>query len=130
MYNNGDAKSIQYIFNESLQKWQKILPSCISLNTEHMWGAILEAILFVILYRRNFGGSRLYSLSSCCLDIWGFPDEVFGIDPIWEKYTFFLPTLYGSASKIIPKQLINFLHSVIFTIKMGSWFSLFSVTRL
>ena len=28
MYINGDANSLQYILNESLQKQQKILPSC------------------------------------------------------------------------------------------------------
>ena len=46
-----------------------------------------------------------------------------------ENYTLFLTTLDGSSSIHRPKFSMNFLHSVIFTIKMGSWFSLFSATR-
>ena len=65
-----------------------------------------------------------------CLDIWIFTDEGLVIYPIWTKYTFFFPTLYGSASILRPKQSINFLHSVIFNVKMGSECSLFSSTSL
>ena len=57
-------------------------------------------------------------------------DEGLGIYPIWTKYMFFLPTLDVSDLILRPKQSMNFLHSIIFTVKMGSGFSLFSATML
>ena len=62
-----------------------------------MRGAILSESFFVSGYRRNFGGHKINCLYSCCLDIWVFIDEVFGIDPI-QKNMFFLTTLDGLAS--------------------------------
>ena len=43
---------------------------------------------------------------------------------------FFLPTLDWSATILWLKSSMNFLHSVIFNVKMGSGFSLFSATSL
>ena len=47
-----------------------------------------------------------------------------------EKYIFFFTTLDGSASILGPKKSMTFLHSVLFTVKMGSEFSLFGAARL
>ena len=95
-----------------------------------MWGAILAARFFVSWYRRNFGSSNLNCFSSYCLSIWVFKDEVLGIDPIRTKCTFFFPTLDGSASILWPKESMNFLPSVLSTIKMVSSFPLLRSTRL
>ena len=45
------------------------------------------------------------------------------------KWTLFLLTLDRSVSILRPKQSMNFIHSVPFTIKMGSEFPLFGATR-
>ena len=45
-------------------------------------------------------------------------------------YIFFFPFLDGSASMLRPKLSMNFLYSVLFTVKMGSIFPLFSATSL
>ena len=50
--------------------------------------------------------------------------------PDTEIYMFFLTNLDGSASILRPKQSMHFLHSIIFTVKMGSRFSFFDATRL
>ena len=42
----------------------------------------------------------------------------------------FLPTLDGSASILRPKYSMDFLHSILLTVKMGSKFPLFSSIRL
>ena len=46
------------------------------------------------------------------------------------KYIFFLPTLDGLASIIRQKSSMNFLHYVVFTVKMGLEYSLFGETSL
>ena len=76
----------------------KTTPS--SLKAEYMLGAILVAKFFVSCYRCNFGGSKLNCLSRCFLSIWGFTDEVLGIDPIRKKCTLFFTTLDGPSSII------------------------------
>ena len=45
-------------------------------------------------------------------------------------YTFFLPTLDGLASILQTKESMNFLRSVLLTVKMGLGFSLFIATSL
>ena len=50
-----------------------------------------------------FGGYTFNSLSSWHLTLWVFPDEGFGINPIWKIYTFFLPILDGSDSILRPR---------------------------
>ena len=56
--------------------------------------------------------------------------EGLGIYPIWKIYTFFFPNLDASASMLRPKLSMNFPHSIIFTVKMGSGLYLFSAKRL
>ena len=107
--------------------WIKMYFSIItprSLKVEDMWGEI-SAGFFVIWYRRRFFGSKFISFYIWLLSIWGCPDEDLVIYPIQTKYTFSLTTLDGSVSILIPKQSMNFLHSIILTFKMVSWFSLF-----
>ena len=104
----------------------KITPR--SLKAEDMWGTILSAIVFFRWYRRKFGDSKLNCLSSCCLTIWAFTNELIGKYPILGKWTFFFPILDGLASILRPKYTMNFLHSIIFTIKIDLEFSLFSAT--
>ena len=69
-------------------------------------------------------------MSRCCLDIWIFTDKCLVIYPIWTKYMFSLSTLDGSASILQPRSSMDFLHSVLFAVKIGSAFFLFSATRL
>ena len=47
-----------------------------------------------------------------------------------DKYTFFFPTLDGYYSILRLKLSIDFLHEVLFTVKMGSGFTIFRTTRL
>ena len=49
--------------NEILQKQQKLLPSCISLNAEDIWVTISAAIFYVSWYRNIFCGYKLNSMS-------------------------------------------------------------------
>ena len=88
-------------------------------KTEDMWSTILSSRFFGSWYNCKFGGYKFFFFI-WCLPIWVFPDSVLCIYPIWTKMTFFLITLDGQASILRPKQPMNFLHSVLYTIKMGS----------
>ena len=129
MYNNGNANLLQYIFNDSLLN-QKISTRCRSLKAEGIYGAISEARCFVSWYRHRFCGPKLKYVSRWCLDILSFTDVGLHTYQIWKIYSFFLLTLDGLASIIWRKQSMNFLHSVLFTAKMGSKFPLLSATSL
>ena len=115
---------------ESLLKQQKILPSYRSLKEVDICGATSVARIFVAWYRHIFCGYKLKYLSRWCLDVWSFTNEGLGIYPIWTKYILFLLTLDGSASILRPKESINFLHSVLFTVKTVSLFSPFQCNKV
>ena len=116
--------------NESLWKQQKILPICRFLKAEDIRRKISAAIFFVTCYRHSFCGSKLYSLFIWCLHIWSLTYKGLGIYPKWTIYMLCLTTLDWSASILWSKQLMNFLHSVLFTVAMGSGFSLLSAAIL
>ena len=100
------------------------------LKAEGMRDIILSAIFIISWYIHILGSYKLNSLSSRCLSIWICPDEGLGVYPIWPKYTLFLPTEDGSASILGPKQSMNFLYSIILTVKIGPGFPLFRKTIL
>ena len=66
-----------------------------SIKAKYMLGVNLKSRFFVSWYSCNFGGTKLKYLSRCCLAIWGFSDEVLGIDPIQKKWTFNFPPWMG-----------------------------------
>ena len=130
VYNNGDVNSLQYTFEWEPKKSTKKYYPDVVLSMQKIYEAQSQQQDFFSWYRHIFSGYKLNYFFRWCLDLWSFIYEGLGIYPIWTKYIFFFTTLDGSAPILRPKQLMTFLHSVFFTTKMGSEFSLFSATSL